>query len=272
MPCHPVPVFVYHSVCADPPSWIAPFTVRPGDFADQLRLLTDAGLTVVPLRSLVSALRGGPPLPPRPAVLTFDDGFADFRSVVAPLLDARGLPATLYVVTDALGAARAGAFPPAAMLTWRDVAELDMAGVEIGGHTRTHPQLDVLPRHRARAEIEECKARLQDKLGHRVDAFAYPHGYSSRPVRDLVREAGWTSATAVRHGFSSVADEPLRIARLMVRADTGPERFRSWARGAGAPVAPFPERPRTRAWRAYRRLRAGVGRPYPALPRPAAPP
>ncbi|OXS33404.1 polysaccharide deacetylase family protein [Streptomyces sp. XY006] len=269
MTYQPVPVFVYHSVSADPPSWIAPFTVSPRVFAEQLGLIEDRGLIVVPLRRLVDALRGGPPLPARSAVLTFDDGFADFHATVAPLLAARGLPATLYVTTGALGGAsrspeHGSLLPPAPMLTWRQVRELD-ACVEIGGHTRTHPQLDALPRRAAREEIEGCKARLEDALGHPVDAFAYPHGYSDRVVRHLVEEAGWTSATAVRYGFSSVADEVLRIARLMVRADTSRGRFLAWAQGTGAPVAPFPEGARTRAWRGYRRLRAGLDHPYAAL-------
>ncbi|MFJ4974440.1 polysaccharide deacetylase family protein [Streptomyces coeruleorubidus] len=273
MTYQPVPVFLYHSVSADPPSWIAPFTVSPRVFAEQLDLLADNGLEVVPLRRLVASLRGGPPLPARPAVLTFDDGFADFHSTVAPLLAARGLPATLYVTTGALGGLswppeNASLLPPAPMLTWRQVRELDLL-VEIGGHTRAHPQLDALPRQAAREEIEGCKARLEDTLGHRVDAFAYPHGYNDRAVRRLVEEAGWASATAVRYGFSSGADEVLRIARLMVRADTTRDRFLAWVRGAGAPVAPFPERTRTRAWRGYRRLRAGIDHPYAVLSTPA---
>lgn len=266
----PVPVFLYHSVSVNPPPWIAPFTVRPRAFAEQLDILADSGHVVVPLRQLVVALYGGSPLPPRSAVLTFDDGFADFHSTVAPLLAARDLPATLYVTTGAMNGAgpseEACLFPPAPMLSWRQVAEVDAHGFEIGGHTRTHPQLDTLSRPRAREEVEGCKSRLEDALGHTVDAFAYPHGYSSPAVRRLVRGAGWISATAVRDGFSSCADEPLRIARLMVRADTGREQFRAWAEGTGAPVAPFPEGTRTRAWRAWRHLRAGIGRPYPALP------
>ncbi|MGC9541910.1 polysaccharide deacetylase family protein [Streptomyces sp. UG1] len=271
----PVPVFLYHSVSMDAPSWIAPFTVSPQAFVEQLDLLADSGLVIIPLRRLVAALRGGPALPPRSAVLTFDDGFADFHSTVAPLLAARGLPATLYVTTDALGGRRApsdgsGPFPPAVMLTWPQVLELETAGIEIGGHTRTHPQLDALPRRLAREEIAGCKERLQEALGHPAESFSYPHGYSSRSVRRLVLDSGWTSATAVRHGFSSCADEPLRIARLMVRADTDREEFQSWARGVGAPVAPFPEKTRTKAWRTYRRLRADIGHPYTALPRSLA--
>ncbi|MFD8977209.1 polysaccharide deacetylase family protein [Streptomyces sp. NPDC059593] len=262
-----VPVFLYHSVSSDPPSWIAPFTVRPRDFAEQLDMIADSGLRIVPLARLVAAQRGGPPLPARSAVLTFDDGFADFHSTVLPLLTRRGLPATLYVTTGALRGRAGGpadaVFPPESrMLSWHQLVPLELYGVEIGGHTRTHPQLDTLPAPRAWDEVVGCRRELEDFLGHPVTAFAYPHGYSSPSVRDQVHAAGWTSATAVRDAFSSAGDDPLRIARLMVRADTDRDRFRQWTEGAAAPVAPFSEGPRTRGWRAYRRLRARLNVPY----------
>ncbi|GAB7187744.1 hypothetical protein ATKI12_7575 [Kitasatospora sp. Ki12] len=260
-----VPVFLYHAVSDDPPGWIAPYTVRPRVLAEQLDRIADAGLAVVPLHRLVGALRGGPPVPDHCAVLTFDDGFADFYWTVAPLLGERDLPATLFVTTGALHTpghpADGSLLPPAAMLSWRQLANLDALGVEIGGHTRTHPQLDTLPGRRLREEVYGCKSQLEDLLGHPVSSFAYPHGYSSAAVRRCVQKAGWTSACAVANAFSSSCDEPLRIARLMVRADTPPELFRRWTQGTGAPVAPFPERLRTKGWRAYRRLRAGLGRP-----------
>ncbi|MFE1287104.1 polysaccharide deacetylase family protein [Streptomyces sp. NPDC058751] len=263
-----VPVFLYHAVSDDSPSWLARFTVSPRRFVEQLDMIADSGLRVVPLRQLVAALLGGPPVPPRSAVLTFDDGYADFATTVAPLLAARGLPSTLYVTTGALEPSDGGPFPSVATLGWAQVRELDAAGVEIGGHTETHPQLDTLPRTTVREEVAGCKRRIEDALGHRVDSFAYPHGYSSRTVRALVREAGWTSAAAIRaaSAFSSQEDDPLRFARLMVQADTGPDRFALWTGGAGAPVAPFAESLRTRGWRAYRRARAVAGRPYRAIP------
>ncbi|MGW1561510.1 polysaccharide deacetylase family protein [Streptomyces sp. NPDC002144] len=267
-----IPVFLYHAVSDDPPAWLAPFTVTPRTFVEQLDMIADSGLRLVPLGQLVAALLGGPQPPPRSAVLTFDDGYADFASTVAPLLHARGLPATLYVTTGALRIpgqrSRRGPFPSVDMLTWAQVRELDAAGFEIGGHSRTHPQLDTLPRKAVREEVGGCKRELEDALGHAPDAFAYPHGYSSSRVRALVGESGWTSAAAIRaaSAHSSPRDDPLWFARLMVRADTSRERFGQWTRGEGAPVAPFAEGVRTRGWRAYRRLRASVGRPYRALP------
>ncbi|WP_232247796.1 polysaccharide deacetylase family protein [Kitasatospora azatica] len=260
-----VPVLLYHSISDDPPSWIAPFTVTPRVFVEQLDRLIDSGRTVLPLRRLVAAQRGGHPLPERAAVLTFDDGFADFYWAAAPALTARELPATLFVTTGAVHPpgieAEGSLLPYAPMLTWRQITTLDALGFEIGGHSRTHPQLDTLPGRRLCEEIAGCKRQLEEALGHPVAAFAYPHGYLSATVRRKVQKAGWSSACAVANAFSSPADDPLRIARLMVMADTPAERFQEWLDGVGAPVAPYPEHWRTRGWRAYRRLRAKIGRP-----------
>ncbi|MEU9040149.1 MULTISPECIES: polysaccharide deacetylase family protein [unclassified Kitasatospora] len=261
----PVPVLLYHSVSDDPPDWISRYTVTPRVFAEQLDRLLAGGRTVIPLRRLVSALRGGPPLPERCAVLTFDDGFADFYWTVAPMLSERDLSATLFVTTGAVHIpghpGQGSLLPPAPMLTWRQVATLDALGVEIGGHTRTHPQLDTQRGRQVWEEVRGCKWELENAVGHQVTAFAYPHGYSSVPVRRKVQKAGWTSACAVGNAFSSEGDEPLRISRLMVRADTSVEVFQGWVDGGGAPVAPYPERLRTRGWRAFRRGRAAFGRP-----------
>ncbi|MCX4749928.1 polysaccharide deacetylase family protein [Kitasatospora sp. NBC_01287] len=260
-----VPVLLYHSVSVDPPAWIAPYTVRPRDFIEQLDRLADSGRTVVPLRRLVAAQRGGAPLPEHSAVLTFDDGFADFYWTVAPLLSERGLPATLYLTTGALhppGEQAPGSLLPGAeMLNWRQVATIDAYGFELGGHTRTHPQLDTLPRGRLGPEIAGCKEELEEALGHPLTSFAYPHGYSSATVRRRVQLAGWTSACAVANTFSSQSDDPLRIARLMVRADTSTDQFQQWLDGRGAPVAPVAEKLTTKGWRLYRRARAAVGSP-----------
>lgn len=147
------------------------------------------------------------------------------------------------------------------MLNWRQIATLDAMGFEIGGHSVTHAQLDTVHGRRCTDEIVDCKRRLEDALGHGTSAFAYPHGYSSPAVRRKVREAGWTSATAVENKFSSASDNVLRICRLMVRADTPDRVLRAWTEGRGARTGPVPEGLYTRLWRNYRRLRTAVGSP-----------
>lgn len=261
---HAVPVFLYHSVCDDPPSWIAPYTVTPHAFTEHLARIADSGVTIVPMRRLVASQRGGPVLPPHCAVLTFDDGFADFYWTVAPLLADHELSATLYVTTGAVhvpgGRAAGSLLPPAVMLNWRQILTLDACGIEIGGHSRTHAQLDTLRERQLCDEVAGCKRDLEEVLAHPAATFAYPHGYSRPAVHRQVQRAGWISACGLGQAFSSSADNPLQIARLTVRADTPLELLSSWAVGSGAPVAPCPEPWPSKGSRAYRRARATFGR------------
>ena len=165
------------------------------------------------------------------------------------------MAATLYATTGFLGRSSPGG---ARMLDWRDLPDMawGSGAVEIGGHTHTHPQLDIVGPARAREEITRCRTQLEDVLGTAPRSFAYPHGYSTAAVRAIVREAGFDAACAVRNAFSSAGDDRFALARLTVRADTPDERIAAWLRGAGAPVARRHEAVRTRAGRLARRVRA----------------
>jgi peptidoglycan/xylan/chitin deacetylase (PgdA/CDA1 family) len=249
----PIPVLVYHSISDDPPSWIAPFTIRTRDYTAHLDAMADAGYTSLTVSRLVSDLAAGVALPARPVVITFDDGFADLLSVAAPHLAKRGMTATAYLTTEALGAENRSLLPPAEMIDLGQARDVEAHGLEIGTHTLTHPELDTVPLDRARREIAEPKKILEDVLGHRVDSFAYPHGYNSTAVRRLVDEAGYLSACAVRNALSSPGDDRFQIARLTLMSTTTHTQVTDWLNGSGARVAPFPERLVTKGWRAYRR-------------------
>ncbi|MEV7792852.1 polysaccharide deacetylase family protein [Streptomyces sp. NPDC087512] len=251
-----VPVFLYHAVMDDPPDWIAEFTVGPREFAAHLDAVVDSGRTPVTISAVADHFAGRAPLPPRPVVLTFDDGFADLPGPTAEALADRGLPATAYLTTGAVTPGGRSLLPPAPMMTLDRAAGLEAAGMEVGSHTVTHAQLDTLRAEDLAYELRTSKAVLEDALGHPVRHLAYPHGYNSPRVRAMSARAGYETATAVRHALSSHRDERYRIARLIVRRGHTVADVRAWLAGEGARVAPYPDAPRTIAWRWYRRGRA----------------
>lgn len=241
-----VPILLYHSVSAEPPRWIAPYTVTPEAFANHLDLLVQSGRTPMTVSELTDALRGRTALPSRPVVVTFDDGFADFVDAANSMASV-GVPSTLYVTTGALrGRGR---------LDWNDLSELADMNVEIGSHSHTHPQLDTLPTSSADDEVRRSKHLLEDALGHEVRTFAYPQGFHGKRIREIVQAAGYDSACGVMNAFSSEHDHIFALARLTVLAGTTPQRLTAWLSGHDAPIAPFPEKLRTKAWRSYRRIR-----------------
>jgi Predicted xylanase/chitin deacetylase len=251
-------VLLYHAVMEEPPGWIAEFTVTPGAFASQLDAIVDSGRTPVPISVLVDHLAGRGPLPERPVVLTFDDGFADLPGPTAEALAGRSIPATAYLTTGALAPGSGSLLPPAPMMSLTQAPLLEQYGVEIGSHTVTHAQLDTLSGASVRRELTESKAVLENVLRHEVTHLAYPHGYNSPAVRRAARAAGYVSAAAVRHALSSSRDESFRIARLILRRGHTVRDVEAWMAGGGAPVAPFPDSLPTVGWRLYRRTRAVV--------------
>ncbi|MFD7442410.1 polysaccharide deacetylase family protein [Streptomyces sp. NPDC059909] len=258
-PC--IPVLLYHAVMDDPPDWIAEFTVGPKEFGAQLDAIVASGRTPVRISALADHLAGRGELPPRPVVLTFDDGFADLPGPTAEALASRGLPATAYLTTGAITPGPRSLLPPAPMMTLAQAPLLEQYGMEVGGHTVTHPQLDTLGARRLRYELRHSKAVLEDTLGHEVRHLAYPHGYNSRAVRRAAHAAGYESAVAVRHALSSETDEAYRIARLILRRGHTVADVEAWMDGEGARVAPYPDSLPTMGWRLYRRARAAVKGP-----------
>jgi peptidoglycan/xylan/chitin deacetylase (PgdA/CDA1 family) len=247
-----VPILLYHAVAPCPPAWIAPFAVSPQTFAAHMDAVAASGRVPLTVSQYTDAVRAGDP-PPRAVLITADDGFADFAEHALPPLQERGLPSTLYVSTGSLaGGPGETVLPDADMLHARDLPGLESAGVEIGAHSHTHRQLDLLPEGECAAELSRSAAILADVLGHPVRSFAYPHGYWHRRVRRQVAEAGFDSACGVANVLSTVHEHPLALSRLMVRHDTDLTTLASWL--AASAGASRPHRVPAFGWRQCRRV------------------
>ncbi len=156
--------------------------------------------------------------------MTFDDAFRDFIVHALPALTAAGLSSTLFVPSGFVGTSSrwlvAEGEQRRPLLSWRELSELPAGGVEVGAHSHSHPQLDLLDRRAAAREIALSKALLEDHLQIPIRSFAYPFGYSKRPVRELVAQLGFDQAYAVADLVSQSSDDPFAVPRLTVSADT----------------------------------------------------
>lgn len=269
-----VPVLLYHAVTDTPGSHIAPFAVSTTEFRRQLDVLVDNGYRCITFSRLVDELCAleSPAAGAtddvntdlqRTAVITFDDGYADFAKNALPALRERGLDSTIYVTTGWLeGRDAREPGPSDRMLDWAQLPELTAQGVEIGAHSHRHPHLDTLRSSALRDELVRPKELLEDALGHRIRSVAYPHGYHGPRVRRASRAAGYDSAAAVRNRLRPEGEDPFRFSRLTVLSSTPPDELAAWLRPSNPGALPLRESLRTTAGRAYRRGRALMrGRP-----------
>ncbi len=190
-----VPVLMYHYIRNNPnPRDRTGYalSVTPAAFHAQMDYLARNHFNVIPLSQAVAAIRMHRPLPPRPVVLTFDDGYADFYTTAVPEMRRHGFTATDYVVPNLVGR---GSF-----MSWSQVIDADRLGFTIGAHTMNHVALARVPRWRARAEMLQSKQALEQMVGHRVLEFAYPYGSFNGYLAGQARAMGFESAASTMPG------------------------------------------------------------------------
>jgi peptidoglycan/xylan/chitin deacetylase (PgdA/CDA1 family) len=249
---------MYHEVTESDAAF-SRLAVSPADLERQLTYLSEAGFTSVTAGALSAAARNkAVRLPDRPVVLTFDDGFADFHSTAFPLLRAFGFTATIFVTAGMIGSAGPPAVMPLGrMLTWTQLHEIAEAGIEVGAHSYTHPQLDQLPAPRIRQELRTSKTEIEDHLGRSVPGMAYPYGYFSAAVVTAAECAGYLYSCAVGNTMGGTHADPFRQPRLTVRRSTTIDQFGKMIEG-NLTTALMQDRMLTAMYKPIRRTRSAV--------------
>lgn len=119
-------------------------------------------------------------------------------------------------------------------MSWDMIRELDRAGLDIGGHTVSHPVLARTSAEMQRQEIFGSKRRIEAEIGHSISAFSYPVGQPDSFTQEtqlLLREAGYRWAFSFSGGFSSTSyADDFNLPRVAVSPHISPELFRSTAR------------------------------------------
>jgi peptidoglycan/xylan/chitin deacetylase (PgdA/CDA1 family) len=217
---HPVTIVMYHSV-SEPTDT---YSISPSSFRRQLEAIATR-FRVIPLSTLPEDLTSERSRERR-VVLTFDDGYVDFVDAAFPVLEALGLPSTLFVPTGCLGGHNAwdsGAddIPRRSILDRRALRRLHDTGlVEIGSHTVDHVRMSRIPPEQMLAQALESRHVLEDLLGGPVTSFSYPYGqlddFSDASTRALA-EAGYSVGVTTHWGTRNASADLLTLRRIWFR-------------------------------------------------------
>jgi peptidoglycan/xylan/chitin deacetylase (PgdA/CDA1 family) len=203
--------------------------ITPADFEGQMKLLKDSGVTVIGMQDFLAWKRGEKNIPPRCAVITFDDGWKSQYEVAWPILKKYGYPLTLFIYTEGV---RGGHFGGGEAMTWEQLSDMRDNGVDIEAHSKTHQDLrkpyDKVAKKRLSPpeyeqwlhdEIFGSKELLEQRLGIKVDCFAVPYGFYNQHIKEVCKNAGY-EAVFVVYGQPLTYTAPLdSLGRYMIEGN-----------------------------------------------------
>lgn len=205
-----IPILMYHYVeyVSDPGDSIRKsLNIVPFVFQNQIKTLVEAGYNFITPSELAEMIDGRAEIPPRPIVLSFDDGYQDFYQNVFPVLKKYNIKSVNYVIAGFID-------KPNFMYSWQ-VREIATSGaVEIGSHTVNHIALRGEKRAKAEFEIFKSKEILEKLIGQPVISFAYPSGSFDLQAEELVKKAGYKTAVSTVPGIMATDQNKFFLYRI----------------------------------------------------------
>src|SRR5881409_43383 len=234
--------------------------ITPAAFEAQMKELKDRGITVISMQDLLAWKRGEKNIPPRCAVITFDDGYKSQYEVAWPILKKYGYPFTMFIYTEGV---RGGALGGGGAITWEQLADMRDNGVDIEAHSATHQDLreghtitlagpggkktrtkltGAQYEQWVQNEVVGSKQLLEQRLGIKINCFAVPFGNYNQHVKDIARNSGYEAMFTV-YGQPITFTSPMdSIGRYAIEANK-PKVFEDAVKmigastSGGAPVA-----------------------------------
>ena len=212
-----LPILMYHYLStppADADIYRQDLSVPPELFAAHLDRLLAEGYTTISLYQLQGHLMRGEPLPEKPVIITFDDGYRDNYENAFPLLRARGMTATFFVVTDFIDEERL------AYLTWEMARTMHEGGMSIESHGRNHVSLAEKDADYLVWQALGSLETIEYELGTRPRFVSYPAGEFDQRTVDIFASAGYWAGMTTVQGATQRSDDPFRFPRVRVRNTT----------------------------------------------------
>ncbi|MDG1873413.1 MAG: polysaccharide deacetylase family protein [Mariniblastus sp.] len=220
----------YHRVADTDPN---PWTIRCDEFQQQIDWFQE-NFDIVDLQELQRRIVGG--FNDRPTLsITFDDGYAENCEFAMPMLVERRIPVTYFVTTFHTTEQQPFAHDveretPLAANTIESLRALDLAGVEIAGHSRNHLDLGKISCEKTLVdEVLTASQEMEDLIGRKLRYFAFPFGQHDNlnpRVFSLLREAGFLGVCSAYGGWNKIGGDPFHIQRI--HGDPDFSRMKNW--------------------------------------------
>lgn len=215
-----IPILMYHAVHTMAPSEEANanLIVAPETFESHLKALKEAGYyTLTPEEAYRALTKNELPEGGKVVWLTFDDGIADFYTIVYPLLKKYQMTATNNIITSFSDEERPS------VLTFDQIKEMKAQGLTFESHTVSHPDLAQSDTATQKAELANSKQVLDKKLNQTTTTIVYPAGRFSEVTMDLAKTNGYKMGLTTNNGLASLDDGLYSLKRLRILPTTTAE-------------------------------------------------
>jgi len=219
-----LPILMYHHITDVPTHNILDLslTVTPDIFDQQLDYLKQHGYHTITFNQLFNFLYYNGPLPSKPIILSFDDGYEDAYKFAYPILKEHGYSGMFYIITGKVGWK--------GQATWDQLREMVANGMQMGSHTITHRNMGEVWRYShaiAQQELQQSQQDMQTQLGMAIQQFCYPTGepfHHEQPVvqqaiMTLLEQDGYIGATTDPPPMGMTQDSQKPFILLRVRVD-----------------------------------------------------
>lgn len=242
----------YHDVEDRDPDQ-AVVAVRTERMIEQLAWLRENNYRPVTIDQILAARKGGPELPPKAILLSFDDGYASFYTRVLPVLRSYNWHALLAPVgvwidtpadqkVDFAGEMR----PRSQFLTWAQIREISQSGlVEIAAHTDAshkgvlaNPQGNLQPaaatrrydattgryeseadfQARLRNDVATISKKIRAVTGYNPRVWVWPYGVADGTALQVIGDQGYQMALTLDDGLDAL-DNLMSSPRFLVASD-----------------------------------------------------
>ena len=219
-----VPIIMYHSILKDP-ARSNKYTITPAVLEEDLKYIKANGYETITISDLISYVYADKPLPPKPIILTFDDGHYNNYGYLYPLLEKYDMKAVISIVgsyTDKFSETNEANLNYS-YLRWKDINELISSGrVEFQNHTynlhdNTHGRIGAKKKKGEsddeykkilEEDINKLQNEFKENTGYLPTCFTYPFGGISNSSLDIIKELGFKASLSCEEGINKITKNP----------------------------------------------------------------
>jgi peptidoglycan/xylan/chitin deacetylase (PgdA/CDA1 family) len=217
-----IPILMYHTIEPERSKRVYEdekfYNITQENFIDQMNYLRKNGFNTITIADLLKSERDDD-LPPKPIMLTFDDGHISHYDTVMPILKENRFTGVFFLVSNDIGKEY--------RVTWDQVKALREWGMEIGSHGVNHDIINKYSFQNLIIELKASKIELEDTLGEKILAFSIPRGFYSPKISNVARGMGYKLVFTSFTGNITLYSNPYCLRRLVMRSDYSMNDFKS---------------------------------------------